>query len=92
MYSKFNKIITKEDIYFGTDDNLLSMLSILAKQIVYNSNRKDLSPDFKMFTDKVMYIQRIEENMWISKINFWVTWVERIADDADTQGKFSDLW
>ena len=33
---------------------------------------------------------RIEENMWISKINLWVTWVERIADDADTQGKFSD--
>ncbi len=50
--TKFNRILMKQDIYLGTDDNLLCMIITMAKQFVYNNNRKGINPKFKLFLNR----------------------------------------
>ena len=70
---KFNQTLTKVDIYFGTENMLLSMLLIMAKQYVYNSQQYKVPPSFRIYKNKVLYIQKIEEIMYRSnnKIGLW---------------------
>ena len=73
MNVKFNKNITQQEVYYGSENNLLSMLMIIAKQYVYNSNRKCVNPVFKEYLNKVMYIMKMEEAMYKNnnKIEEW---------------------
>jgi len=76
MNVKLNKNITQQEVYYGSEDNLLSMLMIIAKQYVYNSNRKSVKPVFKEYLNKVMYIKKIEEAMYKNN-NKLEVWFER---------------
>jgi len=76
MNVKFNKNITHQEVYYGSEENLLSMLMIIAKQYVYNSNRKCVKPVFKEYLNKVMYIKKIEQTMYKNN-NKLEVWYER---------------
>ena len=70
---KLRRTVTKQDIYYGTNDNLLCMLTIIAKQFVYTSNRQEKSPVFRIFVNKIMYTQKLEEAMYRNnnRIDVW---------------------
>ena len=76
IHVKFSKTIAKQDIYYGSEDMLLNMLTIIAKQYVYDSNRKSVKPAFKAYVNRIMYIKKIEEIMYKNNNRFEI-WVER---------------
>lgn len=56
--------VTKQDIYYGCKDHLLCMITIMAKQFIYKSNRNGKQPCFNEFENNVKYVKRIEEKMF----------------------------
>ena len=73
----FNHTLTKTDIYLGTEHNmLLCMLTIMAKQHVYNSMQHKMSPSIRKYRNTVLYTQKIEECMYRGN-NKSSLWYER---------------
>jgi len=72
----FSCKITKESVYLGTKNMLLSLLLIVAKQFVYNSIRNNTVPSFIVYISKVKYIEKIEETMFKSSNKYHI-WLER---------------
>lgn len=76
MQDKFQVNLTKENVYLGTENMLLSMVMIIAKQYVYNCMKYEVSPSFRKCLNKIFYIKRIEETMYRTN-NKSQLWLER---------------
>jgi len=70
----FHITLAKEDVYLGLENKLLSMITIIAKQYVYNCMRYEVSPSFRICFNKILYIMKIEEIMYRTngKSHLWL--------------------
>jgi len=76
VYDIFKLRISKDDIYLGTKDKLLTLLSVVAKQYVYQCRYRKVHPIFVTYRNKLLYIQKIEESVFKCK-NKSMLWFEK---------------
>ena len=73
---KCSHTISKEEIYLGVENNLVSLLCIIAKQYVYQCMHYKSIPILRTFICKMMYVQKMEEVVFRNK-NKLTEWHER---------------
>ena len=65
-----------EDIFFGTEQELLCHLIFIAKQHIYIQRIQDKAPDIVYYINMVDHVKRIEENI-ARKNNRYDIWLEK---------------
>ena len=64
VQGKFKICLTKVDVYLGSENMLLSLITIIARQYVYNCMRNKITPTFIACKNKILYIRKMEESIY----------------------------
>ena len=73
MGQYFHINLSKEDIFLGVENKLLSTLVFEAKRFIYQSRHGSRRVQFKQFLQKVIHLKRIEEQIGRknNKVEIW---------------------
>ena len=53
--------MTKRNVFLGLDDELLCTLLFAGKHLIHRSHFQEIVPTFRVFLEKVFYIQKMEK-------------------------------